>query len=160
MDLFLQNMSGYFFIWNFWLTLNEIVQKLWSYSQHLWEKVNCPMTFFEILTWTFLGCLRSINNGGRILRFWPQIFSLGKTNLQNLRQLCMTSSPKVLIYLSLLFFHQHTLVLQSVGNKYYLIWVGFIYIFWCSLSSTSSILENRFQSIYYLQMTSSEGFQH
>ena len=38
--------------------------------------------------------------------------------------------------------------------------VGFIYTFWCSLSSTSSILEQRLQSVHHLQMTSSEGFQH
>ena len=38
--------------------------------------------------------------------------------------------------------------------------VGFIYTFWCSLSSTSSILEQTFQSVHHLQMTSSEGFQN
>ena len=38
--------------------------------------------------------------------------------------------------------------------------VGFIYTFWCSLSSTSSILDQRLQSFHHLQMTSSEGFQH
>ena len=38
--------------------------------------------------------------------------------------------------------------------------VGFIYTFWYSLSSTSSILEQRFQSVVHLQITSSEGFHH
>ena len=39
--------------------------------------------------------------------------------------------------------------------------VGFIYTFWSSLLSTSSILEQGFQSIHHLQMNSSEGFhQH
>ena len=37
--------------------------------------------------------------------------------------------------------------------------VGFIYTFWYSFSSASSILEQRFQSTHHLQMTSSEGFQ-
>ena len=39
-------------------------------------------------------------------------------------------------------------------------WEGFIYTFWYSLLSTSSALEYRLQSVHYLQMTSSEGFQH
>ena len=38
--------------------------------------------------------------------------------------------------------------------------VGFIYTFWPSLSSTTSFLEQEFQSIHHLQMTSSDGFQH
>ena len=42
----------------------------------------------------------------------------------------------------------------------FLLVVGFIYTFWQSLSSTSSILEQRLQSVHHLQMTSSEGFQH
>ena len=37
--------------------------------------------------------------------------------------------------------------------------VGFIYTFWSSLSSTSSILEEGFKCIHNLQMTSSERFQ-
>ena len=38
--------------------------------------------------------------------------------------------------------------------------VGFIYTFRYSLSSTSSTLEQWFQSVHHLQMTSSEVFQH
>ena len=38
--------------------------------------------------------------------------------------------------------------------------VGFIYTFWYSLSSASSILEQRLQSVNHLQLTSSEGFRH
>ena len=37
--------------------------------------------------------------------------------------------------------------------------VGFIYTFWYSLPSTSSILKLKLQSIHHLQITSSEGFQ-
>ena len=37
--------------------------------------------------------------------------------------------------------------------------VAFIYTFLSSLSSTSPIVEQGFQSIHHLQMTSSEGFQ-
>ena len=37
--------------------------------------------------------------------------------------------------------------------------MGFIYTFWSSLLSTSSILEYGFYSIQHLQMTSSEGFE-
>ena len=55
------------------------------------------------------------------------------------------------------------LLLSQVGfiyNFWYsLSLLGFIYTFWYSLSSTSSSLEQGFQSIHHLQMTSSEGFQ-
>ena len=47
----------------------------------------------------------------------------------------------------------HNILLRSISK------VGFIYTFWSSLSSTSSILEYGFQSIHHLQMISSEGFQ-
>ena len=52
--------------------------------------------------------------------------------------------------------HMHTFQATSIDTKAQ---VGFIYTFWYSLLSTSSILEQGFQSIHYLQMTSSEGFQ-
>ena len=50
--------------------------------------------------------------------------------------------------------HEAFCLLKPTQSK-----VGFMYAFWYSLLSTSSILEQGFQTNHHLQMTSSEGFQ-
>ena len=65
------------------------------------------------------------------------------------------------------FVHKHTqmgksfcdLLATELSEQCFPSQVGFIYTFWYSLSSTNSILEQGFQSIHHLQMTSSEEFQ-
>ena len=82
-----------------------------------------------------------------------------QSNLQNLLQFNPIQYLHVESFAACLKFF-FLLFLQTVSNICCkLAQVGFIYTFWYSLSSTSSILENGCQSAHHLQMTSSEGFQ-